>query len=343
MAEDIYTILSHLTLAIFLSILIISIIVFILFKQQIKSYFQKRVENVNKKIKKSLTFKNSGCINPFQESTSIFTILFWSDITPVALTTVVTILILLIALFLEYNLALKIIIIALITVVYAKTLINFRKKYEELVALAKELLEKFELELLKSLESEVDFKIKDPIESFEEKEELFGDDKRLHIFKFVTSTKTLPNDFLNPKNKIVSEKSFEFLIIGGEFIAICRGATPFELLKLKLSGNECKDMKKSAGKCEEHYFSYLRNVKLDGKSLKLITEDGEEILLLESGAKELQKAFTIVRDKIRIIERRRAKKVDERYKFRELTKEEPPPQEERENPPKESSEVSKPK
>jgi len=160
------------------------------------------------------------------------------------------------------------------------------------------------------------------------------------IFTFATGVKKFKFPPLedNPKKQpVVSQQKLEFLILSREYFSICKGATPFDLLNPKRGPvpKKCVELQ-LAGECHEYYYSQMQNVQYDGKKecIRIIYNNGHPDVEFpcKKIAPNRKKAMKALKEKLRLTERQKLKKVEEHRHYEELKCKREKKEEEKETP-----------
>ncbi len=187
--------------------------------------------------------------------------------------------------------------------------------YKKFPIKAKAELDKFESTIMKAVEKEVSFN-GDNIQVFANDDDEF--DTKPKIFKFPTNVTKIPFppfQMIAKKQEIIATRKFEFLVLSREYFSIGKSASMFNLLK---------PTPPKAGVFDEYYYSQMRNVKYDAKteSINIIYRDHEDDVSFpcKKKSKDLAPAMTALKEKLRLNERQRMRKIEE-HKYYEDIKE----------------------
>ena len=211
-------------------------------------------------------------------------------------------------------------IFLLITIAF---MIFARKSYYWFPPKAKAKLVDFEKSIIDGIEKEISFE-GDNIQRFAAKDPEFH--TKPEIFTFATGVKKFKFPPLedNPKKQpVVSQQKLEFLILSREYFSICKGATPFDLLNPKRGPvpKKCMELKVS-GECHEYYYSQMQNVQYDGKKecIRIIYNNGHPDVEFpcKKIAPNRKKAMKALKEKLRLTERQKLRKVEEHRHYEEL-------------------------
>jgi hypothetical protein len=198
-----------------------------------------------------------------------------------------------------------------------------RKSYKWFPVRANIKLTDFKKTIEDGIKKEISFE-GDNIQRFAAKDPEFHTEPT--IFTFPTNVKKFKFPPLedNPKKQtVISHQKLEFLILSREYFSICKGATPFDLLNPKRGPvpKKCAELKLS-GECHEYYYSQMQNVQYDGKKecIRIIYNNGH--LDVEFPCKKIapgrKKAMKALKEKLRLTERQKLKKVEEHRHYEEL-------------------------
>ncbi|NOZ90289.1 MAG: hypothetical protein GXO60_03280 [Epsilonproteobacteria bacterium] len=214
------------------------------------------------------------------------------------------------------------------TLLYIPFLIFARKSYKWFPEEAKKRLTDFEQSIEDNIKKEITFD-GDNIQVFSKKDGEF--DTEPQIFKFpVDITKfDYPLFEKNPKKKpIIKTRKLEFLILSREYFSICKGATPFNLLD-PVKAPEVKKCAhlKLAGECHEYYYSQIRNIKYEDEAIKIIffekDKDNNHIVVsfkCKKIAPNRKPAMKALKDRLRLTERQRLRKIEEHKHYEDIKK-----------------------
>ena len=213
------------------------------------------------------------------------------------------------------------IIFLIITFFFLRFAIRSYKNFPEKAAQA---LKTFEEEIDASLKSEISFN-GDNIQSFTDEDNEF--DTTPKIFSFpakITKVPFPPYETAAPKQPIVATKKVDFLVLSREYFSICKNAATFNLLNPALGPEKkgCPKKKGVAGECHEHYYSQMRNVEYDSEKecIRIIYYDERDDV--EFNCKKLapnrKPAMKALKEKLRLTERQRLRKIDEHEKYENI-------------------------
>jgi len=207
------------------------------------------------------------------------------------------------------------------TLLYIPFLIFARKSYVWFPKVAKERLDTFEKAIMDGIKKEITFD-GDNIQSFSNKDEEF--DTKPQIFSFPVNVTKFDYPLFEtrpPKKTVFKTKKLKFLILSREYFSICKGATEFNLLEPKKAplAKKCAYLK-GAGECNEYYYSQMQNVEYDGKAIHIIYNTGTPDVSFPCKKGTHKKAMTALKEKLRLTERQRLKKIQE-HKYYEDVKE----------------------
>ena len=209
-------------------------------------------------------------------------------------------------------------ILVLITIGF---IIFARKSYKNFPAKAAERLKKFEEEVNAAIEKEISFE-GDNIQSFSDKDEEF--DTKPKVFSFPAIEKKITFPPLASKKTIVSERKLDFLILSREYFSTCQGAATFNLLHPKQANEkkQCAETKGLGGECNEYYYSQMQNVEYDGKEecIRIIYygDIPDAVFKCKKAAPNRKPAMKALKEKLRLTERQRLRKIDEHEKFEKI-------------------------
>jgi hypothetical protein len=273
--------------------------------------------------KKAAMSNNKACKKAAQEDTlRRYTDYFWTDYMRAAW----------IMLFLAFFIALgfaittpwSIFISVLLIIVTLYFILFAMKSYTAFPIIAKERLDKFEAQVNAALEKEISFN-GDNIQSFSDEDDAF--DTKPQTFSFPATTTKIPFPPFEKdakKQPIIATKKLEFLILSREYFSICKGAATFDLLNPKRGplAKQCAEVAGSAGECNEHYYSQMRNVEYDGtkECIRIIYYDERDDVEFscKKAAPNRKPAMKALKEKLRLTERQRLRKIDEHEKYEEI-------------------------
>ena len=204
---------------------------------------------------------------------------------------------------------------AILTIIFFKWA---HKSYKDYPKHAEEELKAFEKDIEEGIKKEISFE-GDNIQKFSNEDEEF--DTQPKIFKFPVDTVKEEYPLFSGKKTIVHKQKLEFLILSRDYLSICKGATPFNLLDpVRIKTDDVKkDPKKKcgrvkkAGECHEYYYSLIKNVKYEDGGIKIFFHSGEEPVFFK--CKKDPKAIKALQEKLRLTERQRLQKIDEQYHY----------------------------
>jgi len=213
------------------------------------------------------------------------------------------------------------VIFAIVTFFFVRFAIRSYKAFPEKAAQA---LKTFEEEIDASLKSEISFN-GDNIQSFTDEDNEF--DTTPKIFSFpakITKVPFPPYETAAPKQPIVATKKVDFLVLSREYFSICKNVAIFNLLNPALGPEKkgCPKKKGVAGECHEHYYSQMRNVEYDSEKecIRIIYYDERDDV--EFNCKKLapnrKPAMKALKEKLRLTERQRLRKIDEHEKYENI-------------------------
>jgi len=212
-------------------------------------------------------------------------------------------------------------IFVFITIIF---IIFATKSYKAFPEKAKKRLTDFEAQVDAAIKKEISFD-GDNIQSFSKEDEAFDTDPQ--IFSFPVGIKKIqfpPFESNAKKQPIIATKRLEFLILSREYFSICKSAATFDLLNPKRAGlmKQCAEMPGTAGECDEHYYSQMRNVEYDAKKecIRIIYYDERDDVefLCKKMAPNRKPAMKALKEKLRLTERQKLKKIQEHKDYEEL-------------------------
>ncbi len=213
------------------------------------------------------------------------------------------------------------IIFAIITFFFIRFAIRSYKAFPDK---AKEALKAFEAQIDASLKKEISFN-GDKIQSFTDNDDEF--DTAPKIFSFPAGASKVPfppYEKSAAKHPIIATKKVDFLILSREYFSICKGAATFNLLEPKLAGEkkQCARAKGSVGECKEHYYSQMRNVEYDGdkECIRILYYDERDDVEFKCKKPNAGPAMKALKEKLRLTERQRLRKIDEHEKYENILK-----------------------
>ena len=198
------------------------------------------------------------------------------------------------------------------------------KSYKEFPEKAAERLKKFEEQVNAGIEKEISFE-GDNIQTFSDEDEAF--DTKPKVFAFPTGVTKIPFPPFEKnakKQPIIATKKIEFLILSREYFSICKNAATFNLLNPAREGvpKKCAEKPGSSGECNEHYYSQMRNVEYDTKKecIRIIYYDERDDVEFpcKKAAPNRKPAMKALKEKLRLTERQRLRKIDEHEKYEEI-------------------------
>jgi len=209
------------------------------------------------------------------------------------------------------------IIVAIITFFFLRFAIRSYKAFQEKAKVA---LTAFDAEVTASLKKEISFN-GDNIQNFTDEDENF--DTAPQIFTFVVEQTPVlfpPYAKAGPK-PIVATKKLEFLVLSREYFSICKSVSTFNLLNPALAeAKECARKKGVVGECHEHYYSQMRNVEYDGtkECIRILYYDERDDVEFKCKKPNAGAAMKALKEKLRLTERQRLRKIDEHQKYEEI-------------------------
>jgi len=199
-----------------------------------------------------------------------------------------------------------------------------RKSFHAFPEKAAVRLKEFEDQVNTAINNEITFN-GDNIQSFSDDDEEF--DTKPKVFSFpigVTKIAFPPLEKDAKKHPIIATRKLEFLILSREFFSICKGASTFNLLEPARGGvpQKCAEKKAGGGECHEHYYSQMRNVEYDDKKecIRIIYYDDQDNVEFpcKKAAGNRKPAMKALKEKLRLTERQRLRKIDEHEKYEEI-------------------------
>ncbi len=199
-----------------------------------------------------------------------------------------------------------------------------RNRYIEFPIKAAERLKEFESNVQAAIEKEISFD-GDNIQVFANKDEEFNTQPQIFSFPTnVTKIQFPPLETRPPKQPVIATRKLEFLILSSEYFSICKGAETFNLLKPNLApeNKQCAESKGKSGECHEYYYSQMQNVEYDSKEecIRIIYygDIPDVIFKCKKTAPNRKPAMKALKDKLRLTERQRLRKIDEHEKYEEI-------------------------
>jgi len=210
-------------------------------------------------------------------------------------------------------------IISLIFVIITIFFILFAiRSYKQFPILAKARLDAFEAQVKAGVNKEVTFE-GDNIQVFANKDEEFNTQPQIHAFPVgVKKIPFPPFEKVAGKQPIVAERKLEFLILSREYFSICKGAATFNLLNPARNDikKQCSEKPGTGGECDEYYYSQMRNVLYDtkAKAIRIIYNHEQEDTLIPMAKKD-PNVMKAIKEKLRLTERQKLRKIDEHEKY----------------------------
>ena len=198
------------------------------------------------------------------------------------------------------------------------------KSYKAFPSIAAAKLKEYEEQVEAAIKKEISFN-GDNIQSFSDKDSEF--DTQPIIFSFPVGITKIPFPPFekNPrKQPIIATKKLEFLVLSREYFSICQKASTFNLLEPDRAGTpkKCAELPGRAGECHEHYYSQMRNVEYDPNKecIRIIYYDERDDVELpcKKTAPNRVAAMKALKEKLRLTERQRLRKIDEHEKYEEI-------------------------
>jgi len=280
--------------------------------------------------KKTELNNNSACKKALSEhKRRLYTDYFWSDSSRFSWILLFLVFFILLTLALAYKttglFSIVNLVISLIFLIITLFFLLFAyKSYKAFPAKAAERLKTFEAQVDKAIQKEISFE-GDNIQSFSDGDEAF--DTRPKVFAFPTGITKIafpPFEKNAKKHPIIATKKIEFLILSREYFSICKGAATFDLLNPKRApvAKQCAETPGSAGECNEHYYSQMKNVEYDGakECIRIIYYDESDDVefTCKKAAPNRKPAMKALKEKLRLTERQRLHKINEHEKYEEI-------------------------
>jgi len=192
------------------------------------------------------------------------------------------------------------------------------RSYKQFPIIAKERLDKFEAQVKDAVDKEVTFE-GDNIQVFANKDEEFNTQPQVHSFPVgVKKIPFPPFEKVVAKQPIIAERKLEFLILSREYFSICKSAATFNLLNPARNDikKQCSEKPGTSGECAEYYYSQMRNVLYDAKekAIRIIYNHEQEDTLIPMKKKD-PKVMKAIKEKLRLTERQKLRKIDEHEKY----------------------------
>ena len=280
--------------------------------------------------KKTELSNNSACKKALSDHRKrLYTDYFWSDSTRFAWILLFLVFFILLGLALAYKTTGLFSIINLVTsLVFLLLTVLFLffsyKSYNAFPTKAAERLKAFEAQVDVAIKKEISFE-GDNIQSFSDDDEAFDTTPKVFAFPTgITKIQFPPFEKNAKKQPIIATKKIEFLILSREYFSICKGAATFDLLNPKrgAAAKQCAEVAGSAGECNEHYYSQMRNVEYDGtkECIRIIYYDQRDDVEFscKKAAPNRKPAMKALKEKLRLTERQRLQKINEHEKYEEI-------------------------
>ena len=212
------------------------------------------------------------------------------------------------------------------TILYIPFLVFARKSYIWFPKVAKERLTDFENTIIENIKKEISFD-GDNIQVFADKDNEFHTKQEIFSFPVNIEKFDYPLFEKNFKRKpIIKARKLEFLILSREYFSICKGAIPFNLLHpVKAPPIKKCNYLKLPGECHEYYYSQIRNIKYEDEAIKIIffekNHDNDNIEVsfkCKKIAPNRKPAMKAIKDRLRLTERQRLRKIEEHRHFEEI-------------------------
>jgi len=218
------------------------------------------------------------------------------------------------------------------TLLYIPFLIFAYRSYYWFPVEAKKRLDEFENAIIDGIKKEITFD-GDNIQSFANKDEEFDTNPQIFTFPVEVTKFDYPLfETRAPKKPVIKTRKLEFLILSREYFSICKGASKFDLLnppKAPLA-KKCAYVK-NAGECNEYYYSQMQNVEYDGKAIHIIYNTGTPDVSFPCKKGTHKPAMKALKDKLRLTERQRLKKIQEHKYYEDVKDKRVNPTEEKPN------------
>ena len=209
-------------------------------------------------------------------------------------------------------------ILILVTIAF---IIFATKSYKAFPQKAAARLKEFEDQVKAGVEKEISF-AGDNIQVFSNEDDEF--DTKPKIFTFpveVTKVPFPPLETRPAKQPIINTRKLEFLVLSREYFSTCQGAGKFNLLKPKQADEkkQCAIAKGTAGECNEYYYSQMQNVEYKDGGIRIIYYGDIPDAVFKCKKGPVQKdAMKALKEKLRLTERQRLRKIDEHEKYEEI-------------------------
>ena len=198
------------------------------------------------------------------------------------------------------------------------------KSYKAFPSIAAAKLKTYEEEVETAIKKEISFN-GDNIQSFTNEDDEFDTTPQIFSFPLGITKVPFPPFEKSAKNRpIINTKKLEFLVLSREYFSICQSASTFNLLNPDRGGasKKCAELPGRAGECHEHYYSQMRNVEYDSKNecIRIIYYDERDDVEFKckKAAPNRGKAMKALKEKLRLTERQRLRKIDEHEKYEEI-------------------------
>ncbi len=198
------------------------------------------------------------------------------------------------------------------------------KSYKAFPSIASAKLQEYEEQVEAAIKKEISFN-GDNIQSFSDKDSAFDTEPTIFSFPIGISKVPFPPFEKNAKKQpIIATKKLEFLVLSREYFSICQKASTFNLLEPDRAGipKKCAELPGRAGECHEHYYSQMRNVEYDAtkECIRIIYYDERDDVELpcKKLAPNRVAAMKALKEKLRLTERQRLRKIDEHEKYEEI-------------------------
>ena len=203
----------------------------------------------------------------------------------------------------------------IITIFFVRFAVN---SYQQFPIIAKARLDEFEAQVKAAVDKEVTFE-GDNIQVFANKDEEFNTKPQVHAFPVgVKKISFPPFEKLPAKQPIIAERKLEFLILSREYFSICQRAATFNLLNPARNDikKQCSEKPGTSGECDEYYYSQMRNVLYDTKekAIRIVYNHEQDDSLIPMKKKD-PKVIKAIKEKLRLTERQKLRKIDEHEKY----------------------------
>jgi len=194
-----------------------------------------------------------------------------------------------------------------------------RRSYVMFPKYAKERLDSFENSIRDGIKKEITFE-GDNIQKFSNMDNEFDTEPKIFEFPVNVEKFDYPLFEKNPlKKTVIKRRKLEFLILSREYFSICKGATTFDLLHPARAPlpKGCAEIR-AAGECNEYYYSQMQNVEYDGKAIVIKYSSGIPDVTFTCKKGTHKPAMKALKEKLRIIERQRLRKIEEHKCYEDI-------------------------